>query len=108
MLTFSFLFFFFFQAEDVIRDLTVTGVQTCALPICCCYCNAPCITDDDCSLIGGTCNATGCCVVPASAASSAPPASSVVASSVPASSVIASSVPASSVIASSVPASSVI
>src|SRR5256886_4250433 len=37
--------FFFFQAEDGIRDLTVTGVQTCALPIwrrsahrptCCC------------------------------------------------------------------------
>src|SRR2546427_593097 len=28
-----FLFFFFFQAEDGIRDLTVTGVQTCALPI---------------------------------------------------------------------------
>src|SRR5688572_31766505 len=27
------LFFFFFQAEDGIRDLTVTGVQTCALPI---------------------------------------------------------------------------
>src|SRR5688572_32847266 len=26
---------FFFQAEDGIRDLTVTGVQTCALPICC-------------------------------------------------------------------------
>src|SRR3990167_9636716 len=26
-------FFFFFQAEDGIRDLTVTGVQTCALPI---------------------------------------------------------------------------
>src|SRR5256886_6121111 len=35
-LSFSFLFicfFFFFQAEDGIRDLTVTGVQTCALPI---------------------------------------------------------------------------
>src|SRR6266567_6493988 len=32
MVTFS-LFFFFFQAEDGIRDLTVTGVQTCALPI---------------------------------------------------------------------------
>src|SRR2546430_3119239 len=31
MLLFS--FFFFFQAEDGIRDLTVTGVQTCALPI---------------------------------------------------------------------------
>src|SRR2546428_12193207 len=27
-------FFFFFQAEDGIRDLIVTGVQTCALPIC--------------------------------------------------------------------------
>src|SRR2546430_3411036 len=27
------LFCFFFQAEDGIRDLTVTGVQTCALPI---------------------------------------------------------------------------
>src|SRR5688572_32552579 len=31
---FVFFFFFFFQAEDGIRDLTVTGVQTCALPIC--------------------------------------------------------------------------
>src|SRR5690606_41004223 len=30
----SFLcFFFFFQAEDGIRDFHVTGVQTCALPI---------------------------------------------------------------------------
>src|SRR6266853_3795174 len=27
------IIFFFFQAEDGIRDLTVTGVQTCALPI---------------------------------------------------------------------------
>src|SRR5947208_17195194 len=27
-------FFFFFQAEDGIRDDLVTGVQTCALPIC--------------------------------------------------------------------------
>src|SRR2546421_6841972 len=27
------LSFFFFQAEDGIRDLIVTGVQTCALPI---------------------------------------------------------------------------
>src|SRR5437868_15519160 len=26
--------FFFFQAEDGIRDRNVTGVQTCALPIC--------------------------------------------------------------------------
>src|SRR2546430_16808825 len=29
----SCVIFFFFQAEDGIRDLTVTGVQTCALPI---------------------------------------------------------------------------
>src|SRR5260370_12885234 len=33
-LVFTFvLFFFFFQAEDGIRDSSVTGVQTCALPI---------------------------------------------------------------------------
>src|SRR3989442_3129441 len=32
ILVFSF-FFFFFQAEDGIRDADVTGVQTCALPI---------------------------------------------------------------------------
>src|SRR5258708_5732831 len=30
---FHFLVFFFFQAEDGIRDDLVTGVQTCALPI---------------------------------------------------------------------------
>src|SRR5438874_2762004 len=30
---FIFFVFFFFQAEDGIRDLYVTGVQTCALPI---------------------------------------------------------------------------
>src|SRR2546430_8741298 len=36
------LFSFFFEAEDGIRDLTVTGVQTCALPIC-----APCETEVD-------------------------------------------------------------
>src|SRR5690348_17714037 len=29
----TYLFFFFFQAEDGIRDGRVTGVQTCALPI---------------------------------------------------------------------------
>src|SRR5690348_17589928 len=29
----SLFFFFFFQAEDGIRDGRVTGVQTCALPI---------------------------------------------------------------------------
>src|SRR5690606_37289144 len=31
---FCLFFFFFFQAEDGIRDFHVTGVQTCALPIC--------------------------------------------------------------------------
>src|SRR6266511_2511499 len=30
----TYCFFFFFQAEDGIRDFHVTGVQTCALPIC--------------------------------------------------------------------------
>src|SRR5205823_7762865 len=30
----SLVWFFFFQAEDGIRDKLVTGVQTCALPIC--------------------------------------------------------------------------
>ena len=40
VLSFRFLMFcvsqfvFFFQAEDGIRDVAVTGVQTCALPIC--------------------------------------------------------------------------
>src|SRR5207237_627975 len=30
---YCFFLFFFFQAEDGIRDSSVTGVQTCALPI---------------------------------------------------------------------------
>src|SRR5256885_15856693 len=33
--------FFFFQAEDGIRDYKVTGVQTCALPICTKCVNGP-------------------------------------------------------------------
>src|SRR5688572_23662765 len=33
LFVYVFFIFFFFQAEDGIRDLTVTGVQTCALPI---------------------------------------------------------------------------
>src|SRR3712207_7451994 len=32
-LLFNIDYFFFFQAEDGIRDIGVTGVQTCALPI---------------------------------------------------------------------------
>src|SRR5256885_7162259 len=38
------LVFFFFQAEDGIRDYKVTGVQTCALPICraCAYTHKEC------------------------------------------------------------------
>src|SRR5690606_40684328 len=34
----SLSYFFFFQAEDGIRDFHVTGVQTCALPICSEFC----------------------------------------------------------------------
>src|SRR5438105_12862893 len=33
-IAFDYSLFFFFQAEDGIRDPLVTGVQTCALPIC--------------------------------------------------------------------------
>src|SRR2546429_6135455 len=33
VLTYVDVVFFFFQAEDGIRDVAVTGVQTCALPI---------------------------------------------------------------------------
>src|SRR6266496_5318004 len=33
MACYNICYFFFFQAEDGIRDLYVTGVQTCALPI---------------------------------------------------------------------------
>src|SRR5438067_5962444 len=33
LIFFCFFVFFFFQAEDGIRDRNVTGVQTCALPI---------------------------------------------------------------------------
>ena len=33
LLLLFFVFVFFFQAEDGIRDVAVTGVQTCALPI---------------------------------------------------------------------------
>src|SRR5256885_12250449 len=39
-LPYSFVFFFF-QAEDGIRDYKVTGVQTCALPICSLYPGLP-------------------------------------------------------------------
>src|SRR3989475_6819510 len=38
------MMFFFFQAEDGIRDLTVTGVQTCALPICTTRATSPMVT----------------------------------------------------------------
>src|SRR6202040_4399033 len=37
-------FFFFFQAEDGIRDGRVTGVQTCALPICLLAADAACVS----------------------------------------------------------------
>src|SRR5258706_9395327 len=42
-------FFFFFQAEDGIRDWSVTGVQTCALPI---FVKLSCDTQDPCC-VGG-------------------------------------------------------
>src|SRR3712207_6488343 len=39
--------FFFFQAEDGIRDIGVTRVQTCALPICFLRVSPPDPSDDD-------------------------------------------------------------
>src|SRR5207245_11557555 len=42
--------FFFFQAEDGIRDATVTGVQTCALPISRCRGDRP---GDGAAVLGG-------------------------------------------------------
>src|SRR5688572_32921602 len=48
------VFFFFFQAEDGIRDLTVTGVQTCALPI----------LSRECERVGGINLGQGICDLP--------------------------------------------
>src|SRR5437764_2404098 len=42
-IVFFLVVFFFFQAEDGIRDTSVTGVQTCALPI-----SLPCARDSPC------------------------------------------------------------
>src|SRR2546422_3921714 len=49
-----FVVFFFFQAEDGIRDVAVTGVQTCALPISTCQLNCFAVTLTSKSL-AGTC-----------------------------------------------------
>src|SRR5207248_6028621 len=46
---------FFFQAEDGIRDRTMTGVQTCALPIsACATARAPGVRITDVSVLAGT------------------------------------------------------
>src|SRR2546426_2359374 len=45
--------FFFFQAEDGIRDYKVTGVQTCALPICSCETSSGSDDGDDNEGAGG-------------------------------------------------------
>src|SRR2546421_4535028 len=46
-----YLIFFFFQAEDGIRYLIVTGVQTCALPISCNIVRVSSIFPPNCKLI---------------------------------------------------------
>src|SRR5437763_15973149 len=48
------LFSFFFQAEDGIRDTSVTGVQTCALPILRCADTTCTATVTDTASIGAT------------------------------------------------------
>src|SRR2546422_9091249 len=52
-------FFFFFQAEDGIRDVAVTGVQTCALPIWSRSHQEPLIVEADTVEIGVDVNGTG-------------------------------------------------
>src|ERR1039457_6505747 len=56
------LYGFFFQAEDGIRDYKVTGVQTCALPICL-YCRDTGVFNGTYSQVAPTCtslaNASG-------------------------------------------------
>src|SRR5438445_2640826 len=47
-----FFYFFFFQAEDGIRDIGVTGVQTCALPICSQLVVIPLVGEPDVNLEG--------------------------------------------------------
>src|SRR5438034_11381572 len=49
-----FFIVFFFQAEDGIRDHCVTGVQTCALPICAVSTSAPGSSGGDISVIAGS------------------------------------------------------
>src|SRR5256886_11801987 len=49
------VYFFFFQAEDGIRDLTVTGVQTCALPISARSLCLPCDDYSVCFAVGSSC-----------------------------------------------------
>src|SRR2546429_2704508 len=50
---FVFISFFFFQAEDGIRDVAVTGVQTCALPISCTRCGGTGKLRTPCRTCGG-------------------------------------------------------
>src|SRR5205823_6887160 len=45
------VFFFFFQAEDGIRDKLVTGVQTCALPILTLAREEPGVTDSSTAIV---------------------------------------------------------
>src|SRR5206468_6282516 len=52
--------FFFFQAEDGIRDLIVTGVQTCALPI---FCGPGCADRSSCEHLPDA--TAGSCPAPA-------------------------------------------
>src|SRR5256886_4291413 len=59
--------FFFFQAEDGIRDLTVTGVQTCALPISLVIRGAPRITSGTWPMSSPRAHCAGRCAGPGAA-----------------------------------------
>src|SRR2546430_3429088 len=62
-------FFFFFQAEDGIRDLTVTGVQTCALPI---YIESVALLTAQCVVLRGSERSSDYSMAPTRTASVAP------------------------------------
>src|SRR5229473_7512000 len=65
-------FFFFFQAEDGIRDKLVTGVQTCALPIFTACAVAPDQTDLAAASVAPTTRAAASCMPSKTGSSSVP------------------------------------
>src|SRR5207249_6495339 len=64
--------FFFFQAEDGIRDRNVTGVQTCALPISFVFAATPQVPIQTCKLAGPAVEAHWSGAIPPASTAEAP------------------------------------